>query len=161
MLSIDTASWPEGTLELAVVFQLDSASDNRPFVNWAVDALVAGFDTPSLRVLAGLDLDGEPLRADVYPAFAASLSELGIRLPDASVTGRLYVRHVAQAIVAGAIAPRDGAELIHARVVSPLEHPPDLMPWCYVWEGNSIDCTLLGDNEIDEEIIRLAKKSAS
>jgi len=149
--------WPEGTLELATLYHAGCDTDSRQYVQWAVNALEAEFDTPSIRTLAGLDLCGEPVRAETVPAFESSLLELEIELPDPDTTARLYMLEVAAAIVMRSIAPQVGAELIHSRVVSPLEHPPDLQPWCFVWEGNSADCSSVLEGEaLDAEIFKVA-----
>jgi hypothetical protein len=42
---------------------------------------------------------------------------------------------VSRALLAGTIDAEAALERIHARAVGPLGHPPDLAPWCYVWEG--------------------------
>ena len=48
---------------------------------------------------------------------------------------RAYVTVVSRALLAGTTTTADALERIHGRVVSPLGHPPDLQPWCFVWEG--------------------------
>jgi hypothetical protein len=113
-----------------------------------------------MRILAGLDLDRhgeEPSSFEAAPYVRAALEELGVVQPDFEVVARLYVREVAQAALAGELAPRDAAELVHSRVVTPLNHPDDLMAWCYVWEGVAADGSrLLEEHEMDEEILKVA-----
>ena len=49
---LDMRSNPLTTVEIAAMRKLNRSVDSR-WVDWAVDSLVAGHDTPSLRVLAG------------------------------------------------------------------------------------------------------------
>jgi hypothetical protein len=149
---------PRGTSELLLLLESDQPIGKKA-VAWAVAALVAGNDCPSMRILAGLDLGGhgEPTSFEAAPYVRAALEELEVGQPDLDVVARLYVREVAQAALAGELAPRDAAELVHRLVVTPLNHPDDLMAWCYVWEGNAADCSRpLEEHEMDEEILKVA-----
>lgn len=49
---------------------------------------------------------------------------------------------------------------MHSAVVGPLNHPDDLMGWCYLWEGNPPDGTFedLSDAEIESEARAFAAK---
>ena len=157
-MALDPDAGPSRTLEVGLLLQLGAAFE-RPAteVEWAVTALTEGFDSPSLRILAGADLDGSPSPFETSPLFRAALTELGILLPELEVLARLYVREVARQVVGGTLEPRTAADLVHRRVVTPLEHPTDLMSWCYVWKGNSVDCSRpLDDEELEHEIHRLA-----
>ena len=147
---------PRGTTALLVL------RDNREplgkdAVRWAVDALADGYDVPSIRTLAGLDLDGWPDSGEAEALVEAALRELGVGDTDRHSRALEYLREVAAAIVAGDIAPQEGANLIHRRVISPLNHPVDLQAWCFLWEGNAADCsTSLEDSEIDQAIVDYA-----
>lgn len=45
--------------------------------------------------------------------------------------------------------------------MNPLNHPPDLMPWCYVWEGLApVDFRDLDAAELEEETRSLAEQWA-
>ena len=126
-------------------------------VQWAVDALSDGHDVPSIRILAGLDLDGWPDAFEADTLVEKALRELGIPETDPHSHTMAYLRELATAIVAGKIAPQEGANLIHRRVISPLDHPADLQAWCYLWEGNAADCSRsLEDSEIDQAIVDYA-----
>jgi hypothetical protein len=126
-------------------------------VRWAVGALVEGYDVPSLRVLAGLDLTGWPNSFEAEALVEAALHELGIPEMDRGTRARLYVREISAAIIARELGPSEGVDLIHRRVITPLEHPADLQPWCYLWEGNSADCSgTLEDSERDAAILDYA-----
>jgi hypothetical protein len=129
----------------------------RNAVKWAVEALADGHDVPSIRILAGLDLDGWPNSFEVEALMEDALRELGVPETDRATRARAYVRELATAIVAGEIAPQEGAALIHRRVINPLDHPGDLQSWCYLWEGNAADCSrALEDAEIDRAIVDYA-----
>lgn len=74
---------------------------------------------------------------EAEPIFWRSLEELGTpqeRSPE--ILLRRYARELAGQILSGRLTVKQGLGLIHRRVVGPLEHPWDLMPWCYLWEGN-------------------------
>jgi hypothetical protein len=95
-------------------------------VSWAVAALSGGLDSPSLRRLAGEDLQGEVRLEDSEALFSAALSELGISQPEEHAAIRAYVRSLAREIVDGKVAPRAQVDRIHREVLSPLNHPKDL-----------------------------------
>jgi hypothetical protein len=126
---------PEDTLEKVVEVVLGQTT-GKGLAVWATAALASGFDSLSLRILAGLDLAPVSMH-EAEPIFWRSLEELGIqhdRRPESLL--RRYARDVAEKILSGRVPVQQGLDLIHGRVVSPLEHSWDLMPWCYLWEGN-------------------------
>jgi len=148
---------PRGTTSLLVL-----RDNGQPMgddaVRWAVDALADGYDVPSIRVLAGLDLDGLPNSFEAQTLFETALVELGVVETDRYSRAMTYVREVAEAIVAGKIPPEQGADLIHRRVISPLDHPAELQAWCFLSEGNSADCSRsLEESEIDQAIVDYAR----
>ena len=103
------------------------------FVTWAERALVEGLDSPALRQLAGLE---RPARSDAKAMFERALGELGLAEPatrDALL--RAYLAVLAGDILSGARQPAEALDVIHTDVLWPLNHPDDLMQWCYVWEG--------------------------
>jgi hypothetical protein len=107
----------------------DRATD---YVSWAVDAMVCGCESPALTELAGADL-GEPLSLlECADLFRVALRELGIQPSSPDDAVREYVRELARAILDGRVDPVEQVERIHREVVSPLEHPPDLLVWCYL-----------------------------
>ncbi len=87
----------------------------KDLVDWAVGALSEGMDTPALRHLAGMDLEGPPPTAAAMLQFRRALQELGISVPTPDVAAREYVRV--------------------KEIVTPLDHPKDLMVWCYLSSG--------------------------
>ena len=91
-------------LAVSVQFELgELGSDQLPDV--AVNLLLAGYDSPSLRLVAG---ELHPEMAEAGKAFADALQELGV-----SVTVRdallLRARSIAQAIAEGTVASISGA----------------------------------------------------
>jgi hypothetical protein len=42
---------------------------------------------------------------------------------------------VSRAVLGGTLDPDEALERIPRIAVSPLGHPPDLAPWCFLWEG--------------------------
>jgi hypothetical protein len=72
----------------------------------AMNALVAGQDSPSLRLLAGLQ-SNEADRATGL--FVDALQELSVLVPSPSDAALSHSRCVAALIVGGTISPREGA----------------------------------------------------
>lgn len=85
-------------------FGTGSGSD---VVDWAVAALVAGWESRSLEVLAGLDKPPNEFEVDRYVERA--LSELGVEMPRGPQVVHLYAVAIAGDILAGTISPYDGA----------------------------------------------------
>lgn len=69
--------WPRDTFTLLSKHITGVAMDSQNYVDWAVLALIDGFDTPSLAILAGLDL-GYSYSGERYDYFRRSIKELGI-----------------------------------------------------------------------------------
>jgi hypothetical protein len=125
-------------------------------VDWATAALLAGEDTPSLVILAGLERDASVF--DAAPRLDRALSELNVPSPAPADLRRAYVGMVSRALIAGRVTPREALDRIHQHAVTPLGHPPDLSPWCFVWEGLApTDYRELSAAEVDMEARRLAE----
>jgi hypothetical protein len=78
-----------------------------------IDALEAGFDTPSLCRLAGEDgSDCDESRR----LFEKSLSELGIGVPSESEAGMSVGKAIAHQVLSGELGPYEGARQIWAKV---------------------------------------------
>jgi hypothetical protein len=75
----------------------------------AVAALQEGFDSPTLRVLAGSD--GEP-GDELERLLRKALSELVISFPTPAEAGLSLARHVAAEVVRGLTSPYEGARRI-------------------------------------------------
>jgi hypothetical protein len=94
----------------------------------AVDALVDGLDTPTLRVLAGL-VDGTP--ADARELFAAAVHELQLPSMDGNAAALVVVRHLAGEVVNGRVALSSGLSEIYSILRHFWDHawrdlPPDI-----------------------------------
>lgn len=125
---------------LTLLVQLEQGGFAAPDASsWAQDALEDGLDSSSLRVLAGLGQDAQSF--EVSPLLRDALRELGIEPPQGEALLRAYASAVAQELHDGHITADVAVARIHATVISPLGHPDDLMPLCYLWEGNTPDCT--------------------
>ena len=121
------------TVEL-LVRDADGTATGGEFVEWAVQALVEGLDSPALRTLAGLR---DASRFEAKALFDRAANELGLAMPatrDALL--RAYLRILAGEIVDGTREPGDALDVIHRDVLGPLNHPSDLMAWCFLWEGH-------------------------
>jgi hypothetical protein len=106
---------------------------------WAVSALEAGFDSENLRILAGMASDRPPTFFEVRPYLEKALREIHVSSPsDGGTILRTYARSLAEDLVSR-VGSEDILNAIHGAVVSPLNHPHDLMGWCYLWEGFAAD----------------------
>lgn len=129
---------------------------------WAENLLVAGFDSPALRRLAGMSLDGDCAHRveDLLPLFARALEEL--EFPDLSVDEAVdrYEALIAERILSGELNPREGARRIYGEVVVPLVYPRRLVQWANVDAGRTIegDCPL-PESEIDDAIREVARRA--
>lgn len=107
---------------------------------WALAALEAGFDSPSLRILAGLSFGPSPTLYEARPYLDAALHELELPVnASRDEILRAYARVLAEELLAEARPVDATLELMHRTVVSPLNHAEDLMGWCYLWEGLTPD----------------------
>lgn len=114
---------------------------------WATAALADGHDSPAIRELAGLDLDGCANLYDAERLFARALVELGVDRPDVAKCASARVRELARAVLDGTVSAKEALDRVHGEVISPLDHPGEFAAWCYIWEGNEPDLSgpLKGD----------------
>ena len=75
----------------------------------AQEALEAGLDVPSLRILAG---EKNPTMSDAAPLFEHALFELGVPIPPQREAAIQIARCHAEAIVSGILSPIEGARRI-------------------------------------------------
>ena len=75
------------------------------YIAWAVDLLVAGRDTPSLRILAGLNPIHE--RGDIEGYFLRTCKELGLELLESSDNPRDAVPFVKRLYQSGTLSPEE------------------------------------------------------
>ena|GEM_PF-3213074 len=144
---------PPNTDKLLAYLLVDRLDVDQAF-DWAIGALEAGFDNEALRVLASLSLSYEPSIYEARPYLSAALRELQIteEQPKEAVL-RAYGHRIAIELAAGLIPAALALNEMHSVVVSPLDHPPDLMGWCYLWEGNHADGSFaeMSDQEAEQE----------
>jgi hypothetical protein len=68
---------------------------------------------------------------------------------------------VAESIVKGVLPPREGARLIHDKLLGPFLHPAELQEWCYLDDGiDPGSLGPLGGRELDQAILRTAREWA-
>jgi hypothetical protein len=125
---------PPGTHQLLAERCLDRLTG--PAVcAWALSALEAGFDSPSLRILAGLSLDAHPALVEARPHLDAALNELGLPVhASRDEILRAYARVLAEELLAGTRTVDATLDVMHQTVVSPLNHAEDVKGWCFLWE---------------------------
>ena len=80
------------------------------YVEWAASKLDRDFDSPSLRILAGLD-GGSVSEAEDY--FSRALQELGIAEPDLDAIIREYACELCRGIVGGKLETRRAVGILN------------------------------------------------
>ncbi|MCX4750734.1 hypothetical protein OG455_35405 [Kitasatospora sp. NBC_01287] len=107
-------------------------------IRFGLDALLAGVDSPSLPLLAGLGRNEEPQALDLFDQV---LDELGLAYPRPvgatfAADRRALADWLAARIVEGVLEPARGADLIREVAVE-LGHPEALAPmvrWALTWD---------------------------
>lgn len=146
-------------LIVLLVQRVANVASSASIVDWATNALVAGEETPSLVVLAGLDRGSSVF--ETTPWLDRALVELNVHPLAPADLRRAYVGVVSRAFLDGRITLQEALDNIHQDAVSPLGHPPDLASWCYVWEGlNPRDFSPLTGANLDAEARKLAAEWA-
>ena len=90
----------------------------------ATDWLAKGFDSPSLRQLAGV---GSPVMSEVGPLFEKVLAELEVTTPKKEEALMFLARDYAQQIVEGTVSPYEGARKIWWQVTNAFNKPRQLL----------------------------------
>ncbi len=153
------AKAPPRTAELFADLHLQRLSGEK-ICAWAVSALEAGFDAENVRILAGMSLEALPSFFEARPYFMSAVQELRISVPSSREEAlRAYARSVAEDLVLGHTAVESALAEIHSAVVGPLNHPSDLMGWCYLWEGNAPDGSVaeMSKEELEQAAHEFAK----
>jgi len=114
----------------------------------ALDAILAGYDSPSLRQLAGTS---EHDKEEANRLFAKSIRELGFQVPPASEAGLTLARNTAREVLSGAITPYDGAKLIWDRVYTRLPELKQLR--LFVGLASEYEDDIKHRGEYDRQII--------
>lgn len=121
----------------AIYERLGYTVGSNQLIQMALDALMAGIDTPALRQLAGLNLSEEP---DAHDLFGQVIHELGLApsLPAHPTQARwALIRWLCQLIVDGHLPPGEGGQLIWTEGWDQLGRPPAFQPligWASEWE---------------------------
>lgn len=108
---------------------------NGDYVDWAFACLEKGFDSKSLRLLAGLDRN-HTIKADFEELFRRSLVELGWDYPNEKEVLLNHSKNIAKEILAGEIEAAKGCEQIN-EIYYQLGFPPELEVWTYLDGGHS------------------------
>jgi len=132
----DKKEWPRDSIAL-LAKKVNGSVCGQDYVDWAVQALAEGFNSPSLLILSSLDIDKNFSKWEAEKFFIKVITELSWIIPSDEVILRTHLVTLATQIEKGDIDPEVGIERIHREVVSPLGHPEDLRAWCFLWEGNS------------------------
>ena len=128
------------------------------YVDWAGEMLVAGYDSYSLCILAGLDRRASSFETENY--FARALKELNLSLPDPDAAVRVYGCEIAQQILDGKITAQDGVRKL-SHICVGLIYEPDFIGWYELEEA--LDSILYGHpyGEVTlENFDELTKKEA-
>ena len=80
------------------------------YVEWAIERLVAGQDSASLRVLAGLDPRSTWFEAD--DLFVRSARELGVEPPERTAAVRAHAREVARGLLDGRVSTTEAVRAL-------------------------------------------------
>ncbi len=120
----------------------------------AVDALEAGFDTPSLRRLAG---ELRPILSETGPLFEETLDELGVAIPDESTAALIVAKSYAAHIIDGTISAYEGARQIWRLELAVEGLTLELGPFVY-WASEWQEANGPAEREQCEAGIRVAAR---
>lgn len=116
----------------------------------ATNALLEGFDAPSLRTLELLCSDE---LSSACSLFSRSLEELHIPLPDKRGAVRILATEVARAILSGSTEASEGAKAIwDLTLLLDQENMPELDPFIYAaseWDDRPEDRSMLEQGILD------------
>jgi hypothetical protein len=144
----------DGLLDL-LVRRLEDQVAGAQLVDWAVEAVQQGVEADALILLAGLSRDCSIYEAG--PLLDRGLAELDVLVPDPETLRRAYVGAVSRFLLEGRVATDLALDRIHRWAVTPLNHPPDLAPWCFLWEGlHPTSYESLDPDQVAAEASRLA-----
>src|SRR5215510_6877242 len=96
------------------------------YVDWAGEMLVEGYDSHSLRILAGLDRRASAFETEHY--FARVLKELNLNPPDPDTAVRAYGCDIARQIIEGKITAHNGVREL-ARICVGMCYERDFIGW--------------------------------
>jgi hypothetical protein len=114
-----------------------SASD---YVDWAGEMLVQGYDSYSLRILAGVGRLASTFEAEDY--FLRSIKELGLSIPDSETAVRSYACEIAQQIIEGHLTGQEGVRALY-RICLATDYNRAYMIWLTL--DDALDSLLSGE----------------
>ena len=100
-------------------------SDSKALVDWATDQLVAGKDSPALRILAGLAADDS---REIREYFKKTLADLRVPCPSEHDCLVYYCGDIARDILANKVRPLSAFNSLW-QVTSELDYPSVLRCW--------------------------------
>jgi hypothetical protein len=109
------------------------------YIDWAGEMLVQGYDSPRLRILAGLDRQGSVFEVEEY--FLHSINELTIIEPESKAAVRAYACEIAQQIINGQLTAQQGVRALY-QVYRNTEYDSDYVIWLEL--DDALDSLLAG-----------------
>lgn len=157
MTSVD----PIQQLRMAAISErLGDTVGSDQLIRAALDAVLAGVDSPALVELAGLGRSEEPEAHDLFARVIDQL-EIAPTLPDDPAAARWeLVRWWCQLIVDQKLAPEVGGQLIWFEGFNKLDYPDTLQPlvgWVSEWDDWTEDWNVPRD-VFSDRIIDAAKQ---
>ena len=116
------------------------------YVDWAVEMLVQGHDSRSLRILAGLDRSGSTFEAENY--FVRSMSELDLTPPDPDSAIRAYACEIARRIIDSEITSHEGVRALY-KICTATYYAPDFVIWLQL--DDALDSLIYGHHPFTYE----------
>ena len=117
---------------------------------WAGEMLVQGYDSHSLRILAGLDRFAGSFEAEDY--FLRSLKELNLSIPDPEGAIRAYACEIAQRVIENKIKGQEGVRALYAICIA-TDYARDFMIWLEL--DDALDNLLCGEYPYTYESVTL------
>jgi hypothetical protein len=102
------------------------------YVDWAVEMLVHGYDSHSLRILASLDRFATAFEAEDY--FYRSFNELNLKPPDSDTAVRAYACEIARRMIEGKITGHDGVRALYGICIE-TDYARDFIIWYQLHEA--------------------------
>ena len=116
------------------------------YVDWAGEMLVQGYDSRSLRILAGLDRFVSTFEAEDY--FVRAITELNLTLPDSDTAIRAYACAIARQIIEEKITAKDGVRALF-KICIAAEYARDFIIWLEL--DDALDSLLSGNHPFTYE----------
>jgi hypothetical protein len=97
------------------------------YIDWAYEMLLQDYDSPSLRILAGLNRPSNFL--EISPYFLDAIEELKIEIPEPKAAIRDYACDLAQQIVDGQFTSIRGVVGTLYKICRDLDYDPEYTVW--------------------------------